>query len=191
MPKPARCGNDPRAQLTPGDRAAVEEFREYLALRKILGDLAPMFEGLYGLLVTSSREWGEYPVDAWLYAVLVGWDCETDHEHDDVCGGAAAMAEMAERHGWSDEAVAKARRYRATVRAVALPAREEYSDLPARAFMENRCLLPPHGCGEPLIREDGTSRVFWDAAEAQRYETEYRRTGLCPDCQDTRAQREG
>lgn len=29
----ARCGNDPRAQLTDGDRAAVDDFREHLAAR--------------------------------------------------------------------------------------------------------------------------------------------------------------
>ena len=80
-----------------------------------LARLAPMFTGLNDLIVTSSRDWGEYRVDAWIYAVLVGWDCEDDHEHGDDCDG--AMAEMTARHGWSDEAVAKARRYRAAVRA--------------------------------------------------------------------------
>jgi hypothetical protein len=34
-PAAARCGNDPRAQLTDGDRAAVEEFREHLAARQL------------------------------------------------------------------------------------------------------------------------------------------------------------
>lgn len=31
-----RCGNDPRTVLTPGDRKAVEEFREYLAARRFV-----------------------------------------------------------------------------------------------------------------------------------------------------------
>lgn len=80
--------------------------------------LAPMFEGLGRLLATSSRDWSEYRVDAWLWAVLVGWDCEEPHEHDDTCEDGQAMQETAERHGWDEETVAKVRRYRAAVRAV-------------------------------------------------------------------------
>ncbi|MFE3149114.1 hypothetical protein ACFXJ6_21070 [Streptomyces sp. NPDC059218] len=77
-----------------------------------------MFEGLHALLVTSSRDWGKYRVDAWLWAVLVGWDCNDQHEHDEMCDASAAMTEMQQRHGWSDAAVSKARRYHAAVRAV-------------------------------------------------------------------------
>ncbi|MFD3516266.1 hypothetical protein [Streptomyces sp. NPDC058657] len=79
-------------------------------------ELAPMFEGFERLLTTSSRDWGEYWVDAWLYAVLVGWDCE-DAEHNRTCVH-GALEEMAARHGWDDETVAKVRRYRSAVRAV-------------------------------------------------------------------------
>lgn len=57
-------------------------------------------------------------------------------------------------------------------------------DLPADAVREERCLREPIGCGQPLIAEDGTARVFWDEAEAARYQTEWHITGLCPDCQD-------
>ncbi|MFM9811630.1 hypothetical protein ACKI16_24345 [Streptomyces scabiei] len=82
--------------------------------------LAAMFEGLGLLLATSSRDWGLYAPDAWLYAVVLGWDCE-QAEHDETCTH-GAMEEMQQRHGWSDEAVAKARRYRAAVRALTEPA---------------------------------------------------------------------
>lgn len=82
--------------------------------------LAAMFEGLGRLLATSSRDWGQYAPDAWLYAVVLGWDCE-ETEHDETCTH-GAMEEMQQRHGWSDEAVAKARRYRAAVRALTEPA---------------------------------------------------------------------
>jgi hypothetical protein len=58
-------------------------------------------------------------------------------------------------------------------------------DLPADAVREGRCLKAPIGCGQPLISVDGTARVFWDEAEAQRYEAEWRITGLCPNCQDS------
>lgn len=57
-------------------------------------------------------------------------------------------------------------------------------DLPADAVREERCLKPPIGCGQPLIKEGGVARVFWDEAEARQYEAEWRITGLCPDCQD-------
>lgn len=57
-------------------------------------------------------------------------------------------------------------------------------DLPADAVMEERCLRPPTGCGKPLISETGEARVFWDEAEAARYQAEWHITGLCPDCQD-------
>lgn len=95
------------AELAAGERA-----------QETLAALAPMFEGLARLIATSSRDWGEYRVDAWLWAVLVGGDCEDDHEHDDLCDNGAAMREMAERHGWDDETVSKARRYRNAIRAV-------------------------------------------------------------------------
>lgn len=79
-----------------------------------------MFEGLNTLMVTSSRDWSGYAPDAWLYGVFVGWDCEDEHEvHDDSCGGNAVMGELAAEHGWSEETVARLRRYRAAVRAEA------------------------------------------------------------------------
>jgi hypothetical protein len=78
--------------------------------------LAPMFEGFARLLSTSSRDWGQYAPDAWLWAVICGWDCE-ETEHDGTCVH-GAMEEMQERHGWDDATVAKVRRYRAAVRAI-------------------------------------------------------------------------
>jgi ParB-like chromosome segregation protein Spo0J len=82
-------------------------------------ELAALFEGFARLLATSSRDWGTYRVDAWLYAVILGWDCEED-VHDDTCTH-GAMEEMQQQHGWDDETVAKARRYRAIVRALTAP----------------------------------------------------------------------
>ncbi|MFJ6659684.1 hypothetical protein ACIQNG_25525 [Streptomyces sp. NPDC091377] len=82
--------------------------------------LAAALDGLHTLIATSSRDWGTYRVDAWLWAVLCGWDCE-QAEHDDTCTH-GAMEEMADRHGWDAATVAKARRYRAAVRALTEPA---------------------------------------------------------------------
>lgn len=62
-------------------------------------------------------------------------------------------------------------------------------DLAASAVAEERCMKAPAGCGQPLVAEDGSARVFWDEREAGKYEAEWRKTGLCPDCQDARAAR--
>lgn len=94
----------------------VTELRDEL---KQMRALAPMLDGLHTLLATSSRDWQPYRVDAWLWAVLCGWDCEQD-EHDETCTH-GALEETAALHGWDDATVAKARRYRAAVRAVAAP----------------------------------------------------------------------
>lgn len=67
------------------------------------------------MVATDSRDWSLGRNDAWLYGLLCGWDCEDDHEHDDVCGGDGAMREVAARHGWSTEDVARLRRYRAAI----------------------------------------------------------------------------
>lgn len=64
-------------------------------------------------------------------------------------------------------------------------------DLPAVAVREERCIREPVGCGNPLIAADGTTRVFWDADEAARYQTEWQITGLCPDCQDRLTEEDG
>jgi hypothetical protein len=87
-----------------------------------LPTLAAALDGIHGLIATSSRDWGTYRVDAWLWAVLCGWDCEEQHEHDELCDDGGAMREMAEQHGWDDDTVAKARRYRAAVRVITEPA---------------------------------------------------------------------
>lgn len=88
--------------LTPGMALVCTSIRASIADQGCVADeaqqpesqarvLASALDGLGRLIATSSRDWGVYRVDAWLWAVLVGWD---------------------------DETVAKARRYRAAVRAV-------------------------------------------------------------------------
>jgi hypothetical protein len=81
-----------------------------------LPTLAAALDGLHTLIATSSRDWQTYRVDAWIWAVLCGWDCE-QAEHDETCTH-GALEETAAMHGWDDDTVAKARRYRAAVRAV-------------------------------------------------------------------------
>ncbi|MEW1638619.1 hypothetical protein AB0469_31745 [Streptomyces sp. NPDC093801] len=81
--------------------------------------LALIFDGFGRLLATSSRDWQPYPVDAWLYAVILGWDCE-ETVHDGSCTH-GALEETAEMHGWDEATIAKARRYRAAVRGLTEP----------------------------------------------------------------------
>ncbi|MEU2143593.1 hypothetical protein ABZ741_04680 [Streptomyces globisporus] len=116
------------APPAPADRAALT------SLRRLAGEaaagvqppttseadtLAAALDGLGRLIATSSRDWGTYRVDAWIWAVLVGWDCE-QAVHDETCTH-GALEETAAMHGWDDATVAKARRYRAAVRALATP----------------------------------------------------------------------
>lgn len=86
--------------------------------QRMLDTLAPMFEGLTRLIATSSRDWSEYRVDAWLWAVLVGWECEHAGPHDEACL-TEVLEEVAAIHGWDEAAITKARRYRDAVRAIA------------------------------------------------------------------------
>lgn len=76
--------------------------------------LAAALDGLHTLIATSSRDWQTYRVDAWIWAVICGWDCE-ETEHDETCTH-GALEETAAMHGWDAATVAKARRYRAAVR---------------------------------------------------------------------------
>jgi hypothetical protein len=103
---------------------AVEEGRrelrgELARIRARMWTLTAMLEGLHTLLATSSRDWQTYRVDAWLWAVLVGWDCEQP-VHDETCTH-GAMEETAAMHGWDAATVAKARRYRALVHVLTGP----------------------------------------------------------------------
>jgi hypothetical protein len=67
------------------------------------------------MMATDPRDWAVEHRDAWLYGLFCGWDCEDDHTHDDVCGDGAAMREIAARHGWADETVARLRAYRTAI----------------------------------------------------------------------------
>lgn len=84
----------------------------------VTDDLRKALESLNRTIATSSRDWGGYRPDAWLYAVLVGWGCEDDHTHDDVCNGDNAFHEIAQKHHWSAETISCILRYRTAVHAL-------------------------------------------------------------------------
>ena len=62
-------------------------------------------EGLRERITVDSRDWAADKLDALLYAILVGWNCEnTDpsHKHDDIdCAGDQGLWNIARQHGIS------------------------------------------------------------------------------------------
>lgn len=60
-------------------------------------------ETLARYIATDSRDWGQAKCDAILWAVLVGWGCEEEHEHDEFMCSAGGFERMAERHRWAPE----------------------------------------------------------------------------------------
>jgi len=80
-------------------------------------DLTEALTSLRRTLAFDSRDWAKDRADAWLYALLCGWGCEEDHQHDDICGGDTALEEVAHLHGWNEETVDRARRLRRAIAA--------------------------------------------------------------------------
>lgn len=60
-------------------------------------------EGLRTRITLDSRDWAADKLDALLYAVLVGWDCEDTsegHVHNDIdCAGDQGLWNIARKHG--------------------------------------------------------------------------------------------
>ncbi|MFD7980242.1 hypothetical protein [Streptomyces sp. NPDC059071] len=102
-------------------RVALQEFyRCWKEQHQLLADQATLGARVHNALLsvrrrmaTSSRDWGAHHGDAWLYALLIGWDCEQEHEHTGDCP--ALLDEMAAQHGWSANLVAVARKHRAAL----------------------------------------------------------------------------
>jgi hypothetical protein len=73
------------------------------------GDLVTALRSIASRITTSAMDYADYEPNAWVYGIAVGWDCEEDHEHDDLCGGTAAMEELTARFGWDEAAVTRLR----------------------------------------------------------------------------------
>lgn len=78
------------------------------------------------IMTTSSRDWSLHAGDAWLWALLVGWDCEiaehADGSHDEIdCGGPDRLEDFAERFGWTEGGIAKLRAQRRVLAALDHP----------------------------------------------------------------------
>jgi hypothetical protein len=67
---------------------------------------------LSDMLVFNSRDWGANKADAWLWGIILGWD---DLDEDE-----SAMDELAERHGWDQNDIARLRRLHENFRRLAV-----------------------------------------------------------------------
>ena len=68
------------------------------------------------MMATDSRDWSLDRSDVWLYGLIVGWECEDDHLHEEWCGGGEALRQVAAQHGWEAEDIARIRRFRAALK---------------------------------------------------------------------------
>lgn len=77
---------------------------------------AEALTALADILATDSRDWARSRGDAWLYGILVGWDCEEDHDHElEACAG-GVLDEVADEHGWTPAHRSRLRELRQAIR---------------------------------------------------------------------------
>jgi hypothetical protein len=74
-----------------------------------VSDLVAALNSLGRCMAFDPRDWALDRRDAWLWGVIVGWDPDEPGETD------GAMAEVAAKHGWTDEHVARLRTLHAAV----------------------------------------------------------------------------
>lgn len=86
--------------------------RDVRAVTASTENLRDALRSITSRMTTSAMDFGDYEPNAWVYGIAVGWDCEEDHDHDDICGGTGAMAELVEHFGWDAAVVARLRSYR-------------------------------------------------------------------------------
>ena len=92
-----RSWNEQRTALTEGATLGARVHNTLLVLR--------------ARIATSPRDWAQSSDDAWMYAVLYGWDCEQQHEHTTDCRN--QLVEVAAKHGWHAGRVERIRKHRA------------------------------------------------------------------------------
>jgi hypothetical protein len=90
-------------------------------------------EAMTRAMATNVRDWAADRMDAFLWAVLLGWDCDEQHEHDEDACSLGAMDEIAARHGWDDHQVERVRRFHRAVLAASGSSPTEEPAFPAAA----------------------------------------------------------
>jgi hypothetical protein len=88
----------------------------YTAAVPALLGVKTSLEALRARITLDSRDWAADKVDALLYAVLVGWNCEnTDdrHVHNDIdCAGEQGLWDIGRKHGIPTDQVIQAGQHR-------------------------------------------------------------------------------
>lgn len=77
-------------------------------------DLVAALKSAASVMATSPRDWARSNDEAWLWGLFCGWDDEDPGDEP-----LDAMSQVAARHGWSAESVARLRRLRAAVKEAA------------------------------------------------------------------------
>ena len=89
-----------------------------MAMQNTAQDLRKALTSARNTMTMSSRDWSTARDFAWLYGLLVGWDDDPDEVASGDTAEGDALGRMAERFGWTDEAVARLTRMRASIEAV-------------------------------------------------------------------------
>lgn len=92
---------------------AEDVTRELAELRDAAHTLADAFARTRRGMTTSGRQWNADALDAWLYALFVGWDCTEDHEHQ--AGVCNVLDEVAATWNFSQGQVADLRHMQAVI----------------------------------------------------------------------------
>lgn len=104
----------------------------YQAVSPALGAAQVVFQALRDRMAVDSRDWAADKLDAWLYAILVGWDCENphpEHVHNDIdCSGNEGLATVARELGIPAEQSVRARYLRHNVVEAMKPAQRKAGD---------------------------------------------------------------
>lgn len=96
------------------------------ALKAAVAGVANVIRLVHRIMACSSQDWSLHADDAWLYALLVGWDCElpehADGTHDEIdCSGPNHLEDFAERFGWTEGGIANLRAQRRIIAALDAP----------------------------------------------------------------------
>lgn len=81
-----------------------------------MSNLGKALESMHDVIVFDARDWSLDRHDAWLYAILVGWEQEDTDDPTDI-REPGVLEQVAARHGWSAATIARIRRMRAAVKA--------------------------------------------------------------------------
>ena len=110
---------------------------------------------LASLIALNSRDWGTDEADAWLYGIVLGWGPDPD---DPESG--SALPDLARRHGWTPQQVARLERLHTNFERLKLPGDEPATSRPWwRARARGAAMTAAHPARTRMGAED-----------------------LCPDC---------